>query len=117
VSGRRLWSRRDIFVAGFVAAWIGVQVVVASVGLTVDRPARFTWQMYAALAERHVFVLVWDDGREEEKTTGQLLHRVRADIEYSTTLPEHLCRVRDGLEAVEVTTRAGDVVRIVPCGP
>lgn len=102
------WTPYRAAVAALIIVWVTVQLAVATAALTVDRPARFGWQMFSGLSSNPSYVLVYADGTEESTTVGRQLDWVRADVAYHEHLPAHLCRTEDGLVEVGIVPRGED---------
>lgn len=84
-------------------AYLAVQLVVPVVmWATQPHPAPFAWAMYsAAPASPHIEVVFEDGTRRQVPLTDEVV-RTRAEIPYAEVLPAHLCRVMQGVVAVDV---------------
>jgi hypothetical protein len=108
-SGPAVSSRARELAAAFVVVWLVIQIGLPTVALFTDRPERFSWQMFSALSDHPSYVLVYDDGSREEVSHGDVLPWVRADVDYRTHLPRHLCQERaPRLQRVQVVPRGED---------
>ena len=97
-----------------VAAVILAQIAVPAVALTLDKPARFGFQMYSGYGEGSVTVLD-DAGREIDVDLGALLPRsLRPELDWTQHLQEHFCaEVADAATVVVEQDATGRTA--IPC--
>ena len=79
--------------AAFVGLVLAFQLAVPTAALFAHRPARFGWQMYAAVPSLPQAWLVFADGHEEPVDLAQVFATKRAEINYAYALRRGLCGV------------------------
>ena len=89
----------------WVAAWVAVMIAVPAWGLLVqDRPAPFSWQMYAGT--EHAETWTAHSGEDaEELATSDWLVRPRAEAWARDGLAEHVCRLDPTIDEVVMERR------------
>lgn len=77
------------------------------------RPARFGWHMYSRFTSPVLYIAVAGDGGADTVRTADHVVRLRSEIEFTHLLPQHLCAVLPGTQAVIV--KAGRTTEHRPC--
>lgn len=85
------WSASAILAAGFVAAWLVLQVVIPAMALFEPRPSRLGWQMYSSLQQVPEAWTVNADGTTTEVDVHALFAVPRAEIDSVAVLRAGLC--------------------------
>jgi len=111
--GRR--STADIVAVAFVVALMAALAIQPMFPTRQpDRQSEFVWEMFSKAAPREEFVIQFDD-RTEIGTPAQVLEPARANLDYTTVLPEWLCSQHPGASSV-VTRRNGEQIGLLDCG-
>jgi len=107
---------RQLGVAVFMAGWMGWQLLLPAWRLVQpERPARFGWHMYSAVAVQPRFVVEMSDGAADTVRVSDVSSRWRPEIDAAAVLPGWLCGSRDGAEAVRVLRSGGAGDQVHAC--
>jgi hypothetical protein len=99
----------------FFLFFLLIQAGVPLVQLGAQRPARFGWQMYSAKPQRARFVLVMRDGTQRPASLGPYVAQSRGELDLTSALPPHLCRMVPDLASVLVTASDAKAPREYKC--
>lgn len=99
----RIDKRKRITVACAIA-FFALQIVVCTIALAEERPARWSWQMYSGIQTQSEFIVVFDDGREETADVRDYLGYPRTEIDLAASLPQFICAANP--EATSVKTKS-----------
>ncbi|HET7521610.1 MAG TPA: hypothetical protein VFK61_08760 [Candidatus Limnocylindria bacterium] len=106
-------SWRQVAVPLFIAAFLGVQLLVPVVQLFGPRPQRFGWQMYSALPEVPRVFAIQADGVEREVDLARLFAVQRSEINYVAALQAGACDAT-GAAAIRLAFENGES-QAFPC--
>ena len=91
-------------IRAFILAYLTVQIAVPLIALKKDRMTPFGWQMFTAKYPPPSIYSVLENGRIRmlgtPAATGKVI--VRPEVDFDLHLPQHLCRVIAGIDAVIV---------------
>lgn len=110
---RRNLSIPTIFIFGFLA----IQIAIPAAALSLPRPARFSWQMYAGVRTKAEFTIVRDDGSEHEAELSDYLGNPRLDIDVTDSLPAYICENEPDVAFVRVDEPLSDATTDYRCEP
>jgi len=112
--GRR--PSADIVAVAFVVAlMVALAIQPMFPSRRPDRQSEFVWEMFSKSAPREEFVIQFDD-HSETVTPAQVLEPARANLDYTTVLPEWLCGQHPRALSV-VIRRNGQQIGLLDCGP
>ena len=99
------WLERtkEFLAAGFVVAFLTVQLLVPALKLAEPRAARFGWQMYSAVSHPVYFAVVMADGSIVDTHPRRF---GRNDFPYWEIIPPQLCRQIPDARSVGVSIPA-----------
>ena len=104
-----------LVVVGVVVASALLAVQPAFVSRAPERQTEFTWEMFSKAGPRDEFVVDLGD-RTILRATADLVSPARANTDYTSVLPPHICATMP--QAVSVTVvRADEVIGLHECGP
>lgn len=90
-------------VAGFILAYLAIQIVVPALKLAGPDDHPFGWQMYSTVGNEK-FELSSTDGSTETIDPTEYVLRLRTEIDYSDTLPPLLCNRFPNATTVRVSS-------------
>ena len=99
----------------FCCLFLAIQIAVPIVKLTSPRPARFGWQMWSARKKFPQFFLVKGD-RKWPANLSPYIAWSRGEMDFTSALPAHLCRVVPDIDAVEIRAPNTET-QTFPCVP
>lgn len=99
-SAKAGWTSRSVTAMLFVAAFVAVQIAVPLYGLTQERPARFSWQMYSTVAAPPEAFIELRGGKMTAVDVEQLIVNARAEAHYGRMLARIGCQHPDALAVV-----------------
>ena len=97
------WRRSRVLAGLVIAAFLVVQLTVPISRFGEDAH-RFGWQMFSSAGRQYDFSVATNDG-EIEVDLEDYMAIVRADLDLTEVMPEHLCNVIP--DAQRVTWRSG----------
>ncbi len=105
--------RQRALVAGLISAYLAVQLLLPSVLLFGERPARFGWQMYSTAPRLPVVVALDASGGERRIDIIDLVAGPRAEIDYAALMAQQGCDLVDA-SRLRIESAPGEVA-VVDC--
>ena len=100
-----------------IVVFLAIQIAIPAAALSLPRPARFSWQMYAGVRTKADFTIVRNDGSEHEIELSDYLGNPRLDIDVTASLPAFICLNEPDVALVRIDELLSDKVTEHRCEP
>jgi len=100
-----------------IVVFLAIQIAIPAAALSLPRPARFSWQMYAGVRTKADFTIVRNDGSEHEIDPSDYLGNPRLDIDVTDSLPVFICLNEPDVALVRIDELLSDKVTEHRCEP
>ena len=97
-----------------LAAVIITMIAVPTVALTLEKPARFGFQMYSGYGEGSITVLDRDGAEIDVDLSALLPRTLRPELDWTQYVPEHFCAEIAAAETIVIEQEASGRTA-VPC--
>ena len=107
---------RKVLRAATVAAATGLMVLVPLQAIGGSEQAeRFSWHMYTQYVSTPTIEVLTANGATEDVPVGEIVSGLRIEIDYFAPVADFLCRTRDDVVSVRMSSEAPQREEEFPC--
>ncbi|MGJ9404121.1 hypothetical protein [Arthrobacter sp. KK5.5] len=100
---------------GLLTAAVAAMVLIPAVNAFKDSDQMFGWQMYARMTAMPTVSIEHANGSVEDMPLALLVSRVRPEVDYFATVPEHVCKTVETARIVRIARDTPREGRTLTC--